>query len=398
MSDAQNVSPISFLLVCHSYPPIIGGSELEAQRVSGALIRRGYRITVVCAGGFPMPDQRDWVDPEGVPVRIYATRWKGVWKDIIFALRVVGMLIRERRNYQFVYFLMQGLHLAAGLPTARVLHKPILMKIAGSGVIPLLDKSLSGRLELRWLRKWAYRVMILNDGMREEALATGFSADQLQWMPNPVNTSEFAPCSLNEKIRLRGRLGIPPASFVVMYCGRLALGKGLAHLIEAFGLVAHDFPEAMVVLVGDGPVRAELERQVNQVGLHPSKVKFVGRVNPKEVCDWLKIADIFTLVSFSEGFACALAEAMSAGLPCVVSDIPANRQLIDNGKHGFLTPVGDAEAISGAIIQLLENAGLRQRMGEAARQSIQDNYSTDKICDRYELLFREMLAEAKVKT
>jgi glycosyltransferase involved in cell wall biosynthesis len=183
-----------------------------------------------------------------------------------------------------------------------------------------------------------------------------------------------------------------------MYCGRLASEKALAHLIEAFGLVAHNSPEAMVVLVGDGPVRPELERQVTQLGLHPSKIKFVGRVNPTEVCDWLKIADIFTLVSFSEGFACALAEAMSAGLPCVVSDIPANRQLIDNGKHGFLTPVGDAEAISGAIIQLLKNAGLRQRMGEAARQRIQDNYSTDKICDRYELLFREMLAEAKAKT
>ena len=69
--------PLSVILVCHSYPPVIGGSELEAQRVSSALVRRGYRVTVVCAGGDPMPPLKDWVDPAGVPVRIYAARWTG---------------------------------------------------------------------------------------------------------------------------------------------------------------------------------------------------------------------------------------------------------------------------------------------------------------------------------
>jgi len=397
MSDSQCAAPISLLLVCHSYPPVIGGSELEAQRVCAALIRRGYRITVVCAGGNPMPALRDWIDPEGVPVRIYAGRWKGALKDIVFALRVSGMLIRERRNYQFVYFLMQGLHLAAGLPIAHFLDKPILMKIAGSGVVPLMAKSPSGRLELRWLREWAYRVMILNDGMREEAMAAGFASDQLYWMPNPVNTDNFAPCGDRERTELRRKLGIPPAAAVVLYCGRLASGKGLPELIDAFALVAPQVPEAMLVLVGDGPLRPKLAMQATQLHLKDNKVRFVGQVNPAEVCDWLKVADVFTLVSFSEGFPCALAEAMSTGLPCVVSDIPANRQLIDDGEHGFLTPVGDLTAISTAIVQLLKNVTLRLRMGEAARQRIEDNYSSDKISDRYETLFRQMLSEAKPK-
>jgi glycosyltransferase involved in cell wall biosynthesis len=137
--------------------------------------------------------------------------------------------------------------------------------------------------------------------------------------------------------------------------------------------------------------------QATQLHLKDNKVRFVGQVNPAEVCDWLKVADVFTLVSFSEGFPCALAEAMSTGLPCVVSDIPANRQLIDDGEHGFLTPVGDLTAISTAIVQLLKNVTLRLRMGEAARQRIEDNYSSDKISDRYETLFRQMLSEAKPK-
>jgi glycosyltransferase involved in cell wall biosynthesis len=397
MSDSQDPAAISFLLVCHSYPPVIGGSELEAQRVCAALIRRGYRITVVCAGGKPMPPLRDWIDPEGVKVRIYAGGWKGPLKDIVFALRVSGMLIRERRNYQFVYFLMQGLHLAAGLPTARLLGKPILMKIAGSGVVPLMAKSLSGRLELRWLRKWAYRVMLLNDGMREEAMAVGFSAEQLCWMPNPVDTANFAPAGKRERFKLRKTFGIPSDAAVVLYCGRLAAEKALPDLLDAFAQVARQVPNAMLVLVGDGSFRPRLAQQATQLQLTDNQVKFVGQISPKEVCAWLKVADIFTLVSFSEGFACALIEAMSTGLPCVVSDIPANRQLIENGKQGFLTPVGDPAAISLATVQLLKDAALRSRMGEAGRQRIVDNYSSDQVSDRYETLFQQMLAESNVK-
>lgn len=344
-----------------------------------------------------MPALRDWIDPEGVPVRIYASRWKGALKDIVFALRVSAMLIRERRNFHFVYFLMQGLHLAAGLPTARFLGKPILMKIAGSGVVPLMTKSLSGRLELRWLQEWAYRVMILNDGMRDEAIAAGFSSDQLYWMPNPVNIETFAPCDDQERIELRRKFGIPSTAAVVLYCGRLASGKGLPELIDAFALVAAQVPEATLVLVGDGPLRPKLALQATQLHSIDSKIRFVGQVDPAEVCDWLKVADVFTLVSFSEGFPCALAEAMSTGLPSVVSDIPANRQLIDDGEHGFLTPVGELNAIGTAIIQLLKDATLRLRMGEAARQRIKENYSTDKISDRYEGLFRQLLSESKPK-
>ena len=173
--------------------------------------------------------------------------------------------------------------------------------------------------------------------------------------------------------------------------------EGLPELIDAFALVAAQVPEATLVLVGDGPLRPKLALQATQLHSIDSKIRFVGQVDPAEVCDWLKVADVFTLVSFSEGFPCALAEAMSTGLPSVVSDIPANRQLIDDGEHGFLTPVGDLNAIGTAIIQLLKDATLRLRMGESARQRIKENYSTDKISDRYEGLFRQLLSESKPK-
>jgi glycosyltransferase involved in cell wall biosynthesis len=383
---------ISFLLICHSYPPVIGGSELEAQRVCAAMIRRGYTVKVVCAGGDPMPAVRDWIDPEGVPVRIYAANWQGWMRDFVFGLRVAGMLLWERRQYQVVYFLMQGFHLAIGLPVARILGKAIVMKVGGSGVIPLMTQSTTGRLELRWLREWANRIMILNDGMKEEALQEGFPPEQIYWMPNPVDTDEFAPCTPAERLERRARFGIPATAPVALYCGRLAPEKALPSLIDAFAVVLRKIPEAVLVLVGDGPLRLPLTEQAARLPLPVENILFAGRVAPADVSTWLQIADVFTLVSPSEGFPCALVEAMSAGLPSVVSDIPGNRQLIDSGTHGLLVPVGDSEAIGSALTQILEAGQMRNRMGTAARDRVLENYSTDKIADRYETLFKEALA------
>jgi len=342
-----------------------------------------------------MPQVRDWIDPQGVKVRIYASRWKGKLRDIVFAVRVFGMLLKERRNYDFVYFLMQGLHLAVGLPTARLLSKPILMKIAGSGVVPLMSSSFIGRLELKWLRKWAYRVMILNDGIHQEATAAGFSPQQLYWMPNPVDTKEFSPASAKDKRELRKKLSIPANAAVVLYCGRLAPEKALPELLDAFALVVRDIPTAMLVLVGDGPMKAVLAEQGSKIQLSEGRLKFTGQVKPDEVSTWLKVADTFALVSFNEGLPCALIEAMSAGLPCVVSDIPANRQLIDDGKHGFLTPVANQRAISQAMVKLITDHTLRLCMGQAARSRILADYSTGKVVSLYEDLFRQMLSEAQ---
>jgi glycosyltransferase involved in cell wall biosynthesis len=394
MKNANSGHTYKFLLICHSYPPVIGGSELEAQRVCEALMHRGHRVTVVCAGGKPMPPVKNWVDPKGVPVRIYARHWNGIFKNVVFALRVGCMLIWERRNYQLVYFLMQGLHLAIGLPIARLLGKPVVMKIAGSGEVPRMQKSIAGRFELRMLQHWARRVMILNEGMRQEAIAHGFAPEQLLWMPNPVDVNQFAPPSNCVRQELRRRFGIPDTGLVVLYCGRLAPEKALPSLLDAFSLVVRELEEAFLVLVGDGPLRCALEEQAKQLKLTDRNLRFAGSVDPDDVSLWLKVGDAFALVSFSEGFPCSLIEAMSVGLPSVASDIPANQQLIANGKQGFLVPAGDSKTIAAALIYLLKNSDVRSRMGHAARQAMLESYSTSKVVERYENLLRQTLEES----
>jgi glycosyltransferase involved in cell wall biosynthesis len=372
---------VSLLLAAYTYPPVIGGSELEAQRVCASLIARGHRVEVLTGGGEPMPAVSAWLDPCGVPVRIFGNGRREPWKARIYALSVAWHLWRRRREYELVYFLMPGLQVVLGAPVARLLGKRVFMKFSGSNTVRPLAGSWMGRLHLRVLRRTAERIMVLNPGMVEEARDCGLDEERLCWMPNPVDTAVFAPPAEAERAELRERLGIPARAPVILFVGRLAPEKELGSLLDAFARLGERHPDACLVLVGDGPERAALERRA---GL---RVRFTGMTAPGQVAGWMQIADVFALVSSLEGFPCALAEAMSCGLAPVASDIPANRQLIRDGETGLLAPLRDAEAIAAALDRLLGDDGLRARLGRAARQEIAGRYSNDKVVERYEALF-----------
>jgi glycosyltransferase involved in cell wall biosynthesis len=177
---------------------------------------------------------------------------------------------------------------------------------------------------------------------------------------------------------------------VVVFVGRLAREKELPSLIRAFAAVRRDVPDATLVLVGDGPLRSELETIA--AGLSPDgAVRFTGRQTGAEVRDWLQASDVFALVSSNEGLACSLLEAMSAGLPSVVSDIPANVQLVETEVHGLHVALGSPDSIAAGLHRLLSDVPLRAHMGAAARQRVLAGYSVDKVMDRYEALFSETL-------
>ena len=300
------------------------------------------------------------------------------------------MLFKERHNYDIAYFLMQGLHVATGLPVAGLLGKRIVMKFSCSGLVAIMTQSLTGRLQLRFLNRWASRVLVLNPGMAQEAKATGLDPARLGWMPNPVDTNEFRPCTLEERIRLRRELKISPDTPLVVFVGRLDLQKEVPWLVGAFARVVKERPAATLALVGDGPLRGEITELVRSLGLERN-VLFTGRLNTDGVLKWLQAGDVFTLVSAVEGLPCSLIEAMSAGVAPLVSDISAHTQLIDHEVHGLLTETGNQEAISRGLVRLLDDPGLRARLGAAARLRMIKEYSTSQVSASYEALFASVL-------
>jgi glycosyltransferase involved in cell wall biosynthesis len=165
----------------------------------------------------------------------------------------------------------------------------------------------------------------------------------------------------------------------------------LPSLIGGFAVAIRHAPQqSLLVVVGDGPARQDSENQVNRLNL-AAHVRFTGRQTVREVREWLQVSDVFALVSSNEGFPCSLVEAMSVGLPSVVSNIRGSTQLIDHGIHGLRVEVGEEAAIGEALSRLLADEAARSRMGIAARQRVVDHYSLDKVADRYEALFSEAL-------
>jgi len=381
---------VSYMLICHSYPPVLGGSEIEAQRVSDELQKRGHRPRIVCAGGDPMPAVSEWIDPCGLRVRMHGHGKSGRWRDMVYALGVAWTLFKERRDYDVVYFLMQGLHLATGLPVARLLGKPIVMKFSCSGLVVGMRDSWIGRLELRFLRWWVGRILILNPGMAEEALEVGIEKARLMWMPNPVDTGYFRPCSPQERLERRQALGIGPETPLVVFVGRLDHQKKLPWMLGAFALVARQRPAAKLALIGDGPLRSEVEALVANLGIQ-SNVILTGRLDTGGVLQWLQVADAFTMVSEVEGLPCSLIEAMAAGVTPVVSNIPAHTQLVEHEVQGLVTELGNEESIARGLLRVLDDSALRSQFGAAARHRMVEEFSTARVVDRYESMFATCL-------
>ena len=396
VSNAASVSPLpsrkySILLVCRSYPPVLGGSEVEAQRVCASLIRRGHRAEVVCCGGGVMPSSRNWTDPYGVPVRMFGNG-PGDWNDLRYTLGVLWTLLTRSGNYDLIYFLMPGMHVAFGVPFARLMGKRLVMKFSGSEHFRIVAASAFGRAELALVRRLASKVMVLNDGMMAEAREAGFPPEKMLWMPNPVDTDVYAPADPSVRSHLREELGIAPGEFVLTYVGRLAPEKELHSLLGGFAYACGKMPGLRLVFVGDGPLRGELETRAASSGTG-ERILFTGRMAGEAVARWLKASDAFTLVSNREGLPVSLIEAMSCGLPAIVSEIPAMLQLVEDGVHGYTFPLRDEAALGEAICRLaMQDRSVLAAMGAAARQIVLSRFSTDIVIGEYERLFSEIVS------
>src|SRR5690606_19824055 len=162
---------------------------------------------------------------------------------------------------------------------------------------------------------------------------------------------------------------------LILNVGRLVTEKGQKYLIEAFSKI-NEKADWRVVILGDGPLRNQLEEQVKILGLD-KQVQFLGAVN--NVDEWLAKASIFVIPSISEGFPNALAEAMSAGLPCVSFDCKTGpRDLIENYKNGILVEEKNVEELANSLQKLIDDPILRLRLGTQAIV-IKEHLSSDKI-------------------
>ncbi|HXJ44866.1 MAG TPA: glycosyltransferase family 4 protein [Bryobacteraceae bacterium] len=361
------------LIVCEASPPGNGPAGTEAHRVAAALTSRGHRVHLLTRP----PQGRS---PLG-QARAYS-----------FALQLAYDMVRRRDEFDLVAFFLVGPHLGAGLAAAYVLRKAIAVKFSDHGIFTSMSRTAVGQFELGWLRDWETPLMLPDERMTAQAEAAGFPRSQLFSLPEVVDTDVFRPPSPEDAIAWRHKHGIPPDAKVAICTGRLSPQSGISDVMHGVADAAKADPASMLVLVGDGPARGELQSLAQRLDPSGARFRFAGFVPPAEIPGWLASADVFTSASPSQNPSTTLLEAMASGLPSVVSNTDGNLRVIQNQVHGLTTPSRELAAIGVALVALFSDPGLRLRLGTAARERVVENYSLINHLPRYQALFMHALS------
>jgi glycosyltransferase involved in cell wall biosynthesis len=204
---------------------------------------------------------------------------------------------------------------------------------------------------------------------------------------NGVNLDKFKTVDPSEARAFREKFGIKSEQKVIGTVTRLREEKGNRYFIEAAPQVLREFPDARFLIAGDGPLREELERTAQDLGLN-GKLHFAGFVSDVPVA--LAAMDINVMASLSEGFPFALAEAMAAGKTVVVTSVGGMKEMVQHEENGLLVPPANSAALSAALTRLLKNTAFCQFLGNAARQRSQD-FSVVRNVRALETIYSELL-------
>ncbi|HZU75568.1 MAG TPA: glycosyltransferase [Dehalococcoidia bacterium] len=352
-----------------------GGSELQLTQLACGLQQDGWRPRVLSlqSGGV----YRDTLQQAGVPVAelplgrlagpvalarlargIRATRpalvhtqafRANLWGRLAASLQSVPVVASVRATYSY-------------LPRA---YRPVerLLALASAYVVTPSDASSRYLVE-----------------------QIGVPAAKVVTIPNGVDTALFSPATDGAPFRAAHAQA---GDFVILTAGRLVAQKNHAALLRAFALLYEQAPNARLLIAGSGPLEAELRSQAAPLG---ERVCFLGELPRATLAGAIAAADTVCLLSNFEGTPNAVLEAMAGGKPVVATAVDGVPEVIDDGVEGLLVPRGDVEGAAAALLRLARSPELRAALGRNGRRRVEAQHSIAVNVERYERLYRRVIA------
>lgn len=215
----------------------------------------------------------------------------------------------------------------------------------------------------------------------------GISPERLTIIYNGVDTEKFYP-DPEKKKAYREKLGIRNGVPTIGIVARLTPVKDHFTLLRAFSKLSKNISDAILLVVGDGELRNELENETGKLDLK-DRVLFLGEQS--DIAELLNVIDVFTLSSLSEGHNIALLEAMATSLPVVVTDVGGNQEIVLDGVTGHLVPSKSYQALADKIISVISDKGLMFKMGRKAREVVLSKFSVEKMAENYRKQYIDLL-------
>lgn len=364
------------LHVYKDYFPAVGGIENHVRDVAEAFAQRGHEVTVLVTN----PSGRNTVEEMVHGVRVIRA---GQWG-------VVASTPLSFAFPQLLHSLQPDItHVHSPYPIGEVGQwwmgkRPYVVTYHADVTRPVQQAIMLAYAPLlKLILRRASRVMATSANYAATSPYLRGATDHLSIVTLGVDPHRYQPIAKST----------PPTPITVLFLGLLRHYKGVEFLIRAM----RDVPApTRLMIAGGGPLRAELEAVRDTLGLQ-KRVTFLGRVPDADLPQLYQTADIFVLpaISRAEALGVVLIEAMASGLPCITTEIGSgNSYLVQNHVTGLTVPPRAPLALAEAINRLAADPALRQQLGEAGRQRVLENFTTEIMLKKIELVYQQVVGSA----
>jgi len=343
----------------------IGGGQQHVLALAERLIGQGLEVAVACeARGYLVEELRGRRITQ-YPLRLPENPSLRALADTIKVIRAGGARLVHTHGGTAGFYGRVAAHRLGDVRTVHTYH----------GIHYLHQKSVRKRTLHRavdrFLLRWTDEVICVAKSDRDLALNERLALpDHVSVIYNGIDLSRFEP---------RSHEGQAEGRFVVGTVGRLHVQKGHVHLLEAAALIRQSHPQVCIRIIGDGPLRGQLEAHARALRVD-GIVEFLGARN--DVPEQLRQFDLFVLPSLWEGLPYVLLEAMATGVPVVATDVDGVREVIADSAEGVLVPPSDSRALATAVIHLAADAARRAELGARGAQAVRQRFSLDAMIEQ----------------
>ena len=390
---------IRLCVVSPLFHPDLGGVGRQAVLLTARLKECGLKLFVLSR---KMKDLPEFQMPSNIEVHyIPALRpyvhnledksFPNLMTSFSFSMMLSYKLFTMRKKYDLVHFHGASIPLIICLPLLKLLRKKVIAKVLASR-LGTEAGSLRGRYLflgniMAYILKNADSFIAISQEIAAGLRSDGVRPEKIVRVMNFVDTERFCPVNGEERHMLKIALSADK-NIVINFTGRIVERKGINVLINAFAKAGNLLQSSSaLIIIGAGSDEDKLRNLVSELRIN-NNVRFLG--HSREVVKYYQASDIFVLPSYAEGMPNSLLEAMSCGLPVIASRIGGVVDVVEDGKSGVLVEPGDVSGLTSAMIKLIADVELRQRLGAEARRRIVEGFSIERAADEYIKLYREL--------
>lgn len=357
-----------------------GGTQTWLCLLAAGLTRRNYQQIIFCLNEKTNIDVVRNLQDSGIEVVVIGRT------KIFLGIGFLSLLLQLRRAKVDAVFTI----LPYGNFIGRIIGRLSGQKIIFSTIRTRnIDKSFF-LLQINRLTAFLSKKIIFNSqevvpfAMAHE----GVKENQVEVIPNGCNLPSLNTAAVRTEIRYE--LGVNSDTNILGCVSRLHPQKGLFYLISAFSDLIKKKPDSQLWILGDGPLRKELENKVKKLGIEKN-VNFWG--DSSNVQEFLCAIDVFVHPSLFEGMPNAVLEAMGAGKPVIASAVDGVNEVIIDGESGFLVEPKDINGLAIKMLEVLQTPGKWKEIGNQAREYVKTNHSVEKMVAKYDDCFKKCMAD-----